>query len=252
MKKAFMIAVFAFVGMIFSECGFAQEKKYLVGVEDTSYYPHYAVKNGKYTGFACDLLDAFAKKHGYRFSYKPLPVMRLHRDFIEKKLDFLYPNNPEWLTELKENVTISYSKAAVNVTDGVMVLPENKGRGLEKLKYLGTIQGFTLPAYTALIKDNKIRVSESYEMKGLIGSVIGKNADGAYITVDCANHYLRTVLQKPDALVFDPGLPYDIAAHQLSTILYPEIIRKFDTFLNEEKQVAEQLKADYRITEISK
>lgn len=244
--------VLALIGMTVSEYGFAEEKKYVVGVEDTSYYPHYAVKNGEYIGFARDLLDSFAKKHGYRFSYKPFPVMRLHRDFIEKKLDFLYPNNPEWLTELKGNVNISYSKAAVHVTDGVMVLPENKGRGLEKLKYLGTIQGFTLPAYTALIKDRKIRLSESYEMKGLINSVIKKNADGAYITVDCANHHLRTVLQKPDALVFDPGLPYDVAAHQLSSILYPEIIKKFDSFLDEEKELREQLKADYRITEISK
>ncbi len=247
-----MITVFAIIGMMVSEYSFAQEKKYVVGVEDTSYYPHYEVRNGEYTGFARDILDAFAKKYGYSFSYSPLPIMRLHRAFLERKLDFLYPNNPEWLTELKTNVTIYYSKAAVNVTDGVMVLPENKGRGLEKLKYLGTIQGFTLPAYTALIKDNRVRLSESYEFKGLINSVIKKNADGAYITVDCANHYLRTVLQKPDALVFDPGLPYDVAAHQLSSIKYPEIIKEFDTFLDKEKQLAERLKADYRITEISK
>jgi hypothetical protein len=246
MKTAFSILV-VILSTVFSGYALGEEKTYLVGAEDTSYYPHYAVKDKEYVGFAREAVDAFAKKYGFKFVYNPLPVMRLHRDFIGKKLDFLYPNNPEWLTELKEKVTIYYSNALVNVTDGVMALPENRGRGLAQLKHVVTIHGFTLPPYEGLIKDGKIKISESYEFKGLLESVMRKHADGAYITVDCANHYLRTVLKKPNAVVFDPELPYDVAAHMLSTITHPDIIEKFNIFLNEDKQVIEDLKDKYKI-----
>jgi hypothetical protein len=245
MKKTFFI-VTAFIVSL-SGYGFAEEKIFTVGAEDTSYYPHYAVENSQYIGLAREVLDTFAKKYGYKFDYKPLPVLRLHQSFMKKELDFLYPNNPEWLTEIKGTAKIYYSSPLVNVIDGVMVLPENKGNGLEKLKYLGTIQGFTLPAYTEMIKSKKVKITESYEFKGLIESVINKNNDGAYVTIDCAIHHLRTVSQKPDALVFDPDLPYDIAQHLLSSVKYPEIIENFNIFLREDKQVTEQLMDKYQI-----
>jgi len=245
MKRIFFITLLAVVVGVGISCyAFAKEETYLIGVEDTAYYPHYSVNKGEYIGFAREALDIFSKKYGYKFVYKPLPVMRLHQNFIKKESDFLYPNNTDWLTELKKDTKIYYSNPLVNVIDGVMVLPENKGK---KLKYLATIQGFTLPAYEALIKSNKVKISESYEFKGLFESVMRNYADGLYITIDCGNYHLRTVLQKPDALVFDASLPYDIASHMLSSIKYPEIIEKFNSFLKEEKAVIDKLKDKYQI-----
>jgi len=253
MKKLFiMMIIIVLVGITSGQNAFSENKSFLVGVEDISYYPHYSIKNNEYVGFVREVFDTFTKNHGYKFVYKPLPVMRLHRTFINGELDFVYPNNPEWLTELKKNSQIIYSIPLANVVDGVMVLPENKGKGLQRLKILSTMMGFTLPAYENLIKSNKVRISEGYKFDGVLKSVIKKHSDGAYVTVDCAIYHLREVFRTPESLVFDPDLPYDVAPHLLSTIKHSEIISNFDTFIIQNKGLIDQLKDKYQIVEIMK
>ncbi len=235
----------------FEKTAFSSGNHFTVGVENISYFPHYAVKNGRYVGLAPDILNAYAQKRGYRFTYEPLPVNRLHRMLHEDKIDFIYPNNPDWLAEMKGKKKIHYSDPVVRVIDGMVLLPEKKGKGIKQLKNVGTVQGFTLPAYEGAIRSGDIEVSESYEFEGLLGAVIKGFVDGAYVTVDSAMYHLKDVLGRPKALVFDPDLPYDVAAHMLSSTLHPEIIPDFNRFLAEEKAMIDALKHQYGIIEES-
>ncbi|UUZ54518.1 hypothetical protein LP419_40440 [Massilia sp. H-1] len=58
-----------------------------IGVEDLRYYPLHSSNNGSvFSGYARDVLDAFAKQQGYSFRYVPLPINRLYVAFLEGAL----------------------------------------------------------------------------------------------------------------------------------------------------------------------
>ncbi len=44
------------------------KKTFIIGVDDISYFPMYGLENGRYSGFAREVLDAFALEYGYTFT----------------------------------------------------------------------------------------------------------------------------------------------------------------------------------------
>lgn len=55
----------------------AFSEEFVVGVEEISYQPYYSLQNdGRYVGFARDMLHAAAKSTGHTFVYRPLPIER--------------------------------------------------------------------------------------------------------------------------------------------------------------------------------
>jgi len=233
---------------------FAEEKSYVIGVEDIDHLPYYKGEKIRYEGFSRVLLDRFAEKQHYRFTYRPLPIKRLFRDFVKQKFDFKYPDNPGWSADMKKGKNIRYSTSAVSVVTGVMVLPENRTRPLEKFRTLGCMMGYTVSAYADLIKAGKVRKVEvgTTDFASLLKMAKLKRVDGVYITVDVGNYHLREIVKDPDALIFNPSLPYDVYKFSLSSIKHPEVIEEFDEFMTEEKAFVEQLKKEHHIMNIEK
>ena len=96
----------------------------------TDYLPIYKGDSSGYTGCARRLLDSFASKSGHTFTYKALPVARLHIEFAARETrDFKFPDNPHWSCDVKKDTKIYYSKGTVSVVEGLMLLPTNKGKG---------------------------------------------------------------------------------------------------------------------------
>ncbi len=254
MKTISKISLLIILSILISpSSAFSDVKVYTIGVEDVPYYPHYTVKDGQYIGFVREVFDAFAQKNEYQFVYKPLPIKRLKRYLILKKIDFLYPHNPEWRSDEMEKINIRYSKISIdNVIDGIMVLPKNKGRGLDKLKYVGTILGYTAPPYEDMFKSNKIIKHESVSFERLLNQVIYGRTDGAYLTVDSSIYLLNEIIKNPGALVFDPDLPYEICQHFLATIKHNDVMEKFDVFLEKESDLISKLRKKYKIMEYVK
>jgi len=248
MKTIKICSILVFVTLVtLYSTAFSAQKEYTFGVEDVFYLPYYAVEKGQYIGLLREILDAFAQKKGYRFVYRPLPIKRLHRTYLNSEVDFLYPDNPDWIRTQKKGIQIVYSDSVVTVIDGVMVLPENKGRGIAGLKKLGTIRGYTALAYEDFIQTKQLILHENNTFKGLLKMATANRIDGAYVTINPALHQLREILHQPNALVFDEALPYDYAEHQLSTIKHPEMITLFNEFLETEKGLLEMLKKKYKI-----
>ncbi|MBF0207971.1 MAG: transporter substrate-binding domain-containing protein [Oligoflexia bacterium] len=223
--------------------------EYLVGVEELSYFPHYSSDNGNYGGFARDLLDAFAKYKGISFKYEIRPLKRLFGDFLDEQLDFKYPDNPYWQADLKKekNKKVIYSDPIVDYIDGVVVLPENKGAGIKKLKLLGIVGGFTAWNYLAQIKSGEVKVEDSVTSDALLKKVIAKRNDGAYANVAVAKYQLEKVLNQPNALVFDPDLPHTKSSYLLSTIKHPGLMEDFNKFLKEKKDLVDEIKKKYQV-----
>ncbi len=251
MIKKYLLKTFVFVVIsLFSipNFSFAQNKAYIVGVDNISYFPHYVHENNEYRGFAREVLGAFAKRRGYTFIYKARPVARLFKEYLEQgKFDFKYPDNSYWQSDMKKSKKVVYSQPVVEYIDGVMVLPERKGRGVEHLKRLGTIRAFTPWTYLDLIKAGKVKISENSDFIPLIKMTLMKRVDGAYINVAIAHYQLENVLHKSNALVFDPDLPHTRSFYHLSSIKYPEIIEEFDRFLIQERNLIDGLKEKFGV-----
>lgn len=221
---------------------------YTIGVEQLDYYPHYASKGGSdYTGFARDLLDAFAKKTGHTFTYKPLPVKRLYDAFVAEQVDFKYPDSQYWSQDIKKGKNIVYSTAVINYIDGVVIDPKNKGKGIDAIKTLGLIGGFEPWALKDHLKSGKIKEDPSNSFKAMLEKTLSGKNDAAYGNIDVINHILTQELKKPGALIFDESVPHSKDSYYLSTIKAPKVIEQFNQFLKDEKATIDQLKAKYQL-----
>ncbi|MDP3847680.1 MAG: transporter substrate-binding domain-containing protein [Pseudomonas sp.] len=232
--------------LVILSCGKAvAAPNYVLGVEALNYYPHYSNEGGQYNGFARELFDSFAKTKGYSFEYRALPVARLYESFFAGELDFKYPDNLQWQDAKRKELTISYSDPVVSYTDGVLVLPANKGKGVEQLKQLGTVRGFTPWDYLGMVDKGQIKLQEVNSFQQSLLQGINNRVNGVYMNAEVGRYQLNTVLKQPDALVFDEALPNSKGFYTLSTTKHAKVIDEFNQFLKEHSAEVTAMKAKY-------
>ena len=225
----------------------AEENVFTVVVQDYKQLPPYSeYNNGEYQGFNREILDLFAVSKGYQFVYQAYPVKRLFHEFVQGTGDFKYPDNPKWALHIKKNADIKYSDPVVEYINGVLVLPENKDKGVQSLKKLGLVAGWTAIGYLDQQKSGAIDISENSSYVGLLKQAILGRIDGAYSNVATSRYYLKNIIQQQDALVFDPDLPHVRSHRSLASIKHPEIIAEFNAFLKQHGAAIQQLKDKYR------
>ncbi len=235
------------VMVLLSTASMAQAQSFTVGVENIDYYPLYAGADGEYKGYARDLLDAFAKSKGYTFTYTALPINRLFKSFVDGELDFKFPDNPYWSADVRKGKTIVYSESVNAYIDGVLVTPEHKGMDKSQLKTLGLITGFTPWEYLGDVKAGKITLEENDNYQALLKKTALGRVDGAYSNVAVANYQIGQVLNMTGKLEFDPNLPHTKSDYFLSTIKHPQIIQELNAFMQENKQLVDELQAKYQV-----
>ncbi|MCR6633208.1 MAG: hypothetical protein NVV74_25960 [Magnetospirillum sp.] len=138
----------------------AAQRELVVGVEELDYYPVYAVRQGEYVGAAREILDAFAQAEGYTVVYKPLPIKRLFAELLSGGIDMKFPDNPYWASDLKQGRALVYSQPVIRYIDGVLVRPDSLGKGVDGIRALGTVSGFTPFAWMDRIRSGKVQVKE--------------------------------------------------------------------------------------------
>lgn len=221
-----------------------------IGVETTDYLPIAKSEADVYSGYARDVLDAFAAKYGHKLTYKALPVARLYDEFlVQKSVDLKFPDNPYWAKDLKKDAAISYSKGLVVVTEGVLVTKANKGKGLDALTKMSIVRGFTPFPYMDQIKAKKIAVSEMNSAEAAIKMTESGRTNGAYLGILSATYIMTEVLKQPGMLEFDDKLPNSKNDFTLSSISHPEVIKQMDEFLLKEKDTVAKIKAKHKINE---
>lgn len=209
----------------------AAPRQLVIGVEELDYTPVYALKAGEYVGAARDIIDAFATATGYAVVYKSLPIKRLYVELLSGGVDLKFPDNPSWTADLKAGRAVVYSQPVIRYIDGVLVMPDNAGRGAPMLHSLGTVSGFTPFAWLDRIKAGTLQVKENPRMELLLKQAAMGRFDGAYASVAVANYILDQVLKTPGALVFDPTLPHSRDAYRLSSFSRPEVVAEFDAWM---------------------
>jgi ABC-type amino acid transport substrate-binding protein len=222
----------------------AQAQTYVVGVEDINYYPLYDGKSGEYTGYAREVLDAFAESKGYTFEYKALPIKRLFTFFLGGELDFKFPDNAYWSADSKEGKKVVYSDPVVSYIDGVSVQPDRVGMTSEEMDTMGIVRGFTAWEYLTLIENGQVRLEENNDFQSMLQMVLRGRADGAYGNVAVVNYQLAE-MGKEGGLVFEPALPHTKSAYHLSTIAHPGVVAEFNEWMLTNAEKVDELKAKY-------
>ncbi|MFC3533770.1 substrate-binding periplasmic protein [Vogesella facilis] len=220
--------------------------EFSVGVEDyPNFLPYSSYQNEQYRGLGRDILDAFAREHGYTFHYRVYPLKRRDMLFVAGKLDFSFPDNPNWVAELKQHVAIRYVPM-LPFTDGVLVNPERLGKGLAQLKVLGVPLGFTPYPYQQLLNSGALRQEEVSQYDTLYQKLISRRVDGAYMNTRIARYYWSRIRKTDTAPVrYDPALPHASGFWYLSTIKHATVAEEFRRFLASHRRQIDALKARY-------
>lgn len=227
----------------------AQAENLIVGVEAIDQFPIYRGEGNEYSGFGRELLDDFATKYKHKLTYSPLPILRLHDELLKSKgVDLKFPDNLEWNPDMRKGVTVAYSKPVLVVTEGLSVLPAHKGRGLDKVKTIGAMRGFTPWQYLDAIKAKKMVFSEVTTFDALVKMAESQRIDGLFANTYVVSYYLKSTRKQPELLVFDDTLPYTQTPFHLSSVKHPKVVAEFDEYLVKEKATVDKLKAKYGIT----
>jgi len=228
-------------------CQQGMAKDLTIGVEDIEYYPLYAQRSGEYAGFAREFFDAFAQKYNHKITYKPLPIKRLYSDFFNGRIDLKFPDSPYWMQDKRQKLAVNYSQSVVDYIDGVMVSKKNLDKGVDHLKVLGSVRGFTPWTYLSQINAGEITVKENADIDGLIRLIESGRVDGGYFNVSVAQYFLRHTLFEPELVVFDTHLPYTKDSYLASSIHHPDVIQQLDEFIQNEAKFIQTLKTKYEI-----
>ncbi|NQD37201.1 transporter substrate-binding domain-containing protein [Permianibacter sp. IMCC34836] len=219
----------------------------LVGIEELNYLPYYAYQNQQFSGFGHDVLEAFAADSGHTFRYRALPIKRLYIEFLADHLDFKFPDNPYWLATEKNGIAIQYSEPIIEFTDGVLVRPNRVGNGVDTLKIIATVRGFTAFDYLDRIRDGRVKLSEMDTLEALTKATLSGRVDGSYFNVVVAARHLAKTERQPGALVYDPSLPHTDSHYHLSTIRHGDILAEFNAFLRSHPELLAELRKKWEI-----
>ncbi|CAD5110244.1 substrate-binding periplasmic protein [Zestomonas carbonaria] len=228
----------------------AHAETYVVGVEKADFEPYFFIDGkGEYQGFARELLDAFARDAGIELRYRPVEPASLLGELLDGRVDLKYPDSPAWAGEAKAGRSLSYSAATVDFIDGVLVAPLQQGKGIQHLKRLAVVDGWTPEQYREPIASGHLTQVNTGDLRDMIRTTLKRQADGGYYNVEVAIHTLNYRSSSTNALVFDAGLPYSRGSYHLSTVRHPQLIERFDRFLQEHPLEVAMLKSRYRVEE---
>lgn len=224
-------------------------KQITIGVQDFRNYAPYSKYDGKvYSGFNRDIFELFGREYGYQFTYKALPYARLITDFLNNEIDLIYPNNPYWNRDKKEGHSIIYSDPVIYFTDGVIIHSDNRDKGVEQLKELGTIIDFTPVEYIEKIENGSIRLIEKPDLESLLKLVLYKRIDGAYMNVATSSCCLIDLPEEyREKLIFNDKLPYTESYRSLSTLKNKAVIDNFNEFLQKYSEEIDSLKSLHHV-----
>ena len=218
-----------------------------VGLENHDYYPYYSAVEGQgFDGYCIALLQAFAKREGLELELRPQPVNRLYRNLLNgQNLDLLFPDNPAWPRKARDGQPLYYSQAVVEIVDATVVRREQLAQGLNAIKRVGIVRGFTAEAWQPLLDQHSIELVEVQDIQSLIRMLERGRLDAIYANPQVVEHHMQLLGIAPQQLQRDPQLPQITTSFHLSSYRYDQLIKRFDHFLSEQAPMLNQLRQQF-------
>lgn len=221
------------------------EERFLVGVQDIRYFPHYDFRSED-KGALWAILEAFSQHTGYRFEYVAYPIKRLNREIMDGKLDFVFPENPKWYNQqVPENIK-TYSKPLYKALGGSFALRQDTPLVAKDVRRLVIPRGFSPVMWRDQIEQGRttlIEVTDSHAALNLLLKGRANVADLEYAVV----LHLKNSNPAYENIEFVTTLPYDVVSFHIATIAHPELLNAFDAFISENRTTVDSLLEQYGI-----
>lgn len=224
----------------------ASTQEFVIGVEDVQYFPLFDFKSNKNT-FSKEVMDAFAKSKGYKFTYLPLPIKRFERWLLEHKIDFKFPDNIRWYPDPSLRSQFTFSDPVLKLVAGTTVLETFLDKDKESFRSIGTLLGFYPTTWIDQIKNGDVILHEEVSTKLLVRKLVEGHLDGIDIEPSVIQHYLKELNVDTNVAVIDKRYRYDVYDFHFSTLDHPEVIKEFNQFIKDEKELINRLKEKYKI-----
>ena len=244
-RRDFLGVLLSSPGIAMAQAAGTERKVFTAGVEEFYYAPHYFTVNGRYYGYGRDLLDMFARKKGFEFSYQPRPYVRLVKELLRGEIDFQYPDNPDWLVDQKRGHKIFYSQGAIEYVDGISRRRADIGKPISTLRQIAMPRGWTPIDYYPLVRRKELVIEEANSVEAVMHMLLTGRVDGVYLNADVVTSYLAGAGLSAEA-GFDKSLPYQFSRFSLSSKNHPEVIGEFNQFLVDNAAELRKLKESYR------
>ncbi len=222
---------------------------YSLVVQNINYYPIYSANGdtGHYSGYVRDLLDAFAVAEGIQFNYRLRPIRRMMLEYLEGQYDFAVPDNPNWNLPLKRGRLIYYSEPLLEFADAVFVRAKDRDMTSAEMDSYGTIAGFTPWKFREPIARGELKLETAPNPTSLIRMLLSGRVDTINLAMPVARFHFQA-LDVGNRLVAAPQLlPIETSRYYLSSLKHPEVIARFNAFLEREQALVSELKARYRL-----
>ncbi len=247
--SALMLIGISVVYLIFPVNANAKEQiEYVIGVEDVNYFPlfNFNSKHPNQPSFAFDLLTAFFEYKQYKYRFVPLPIKRFDKWLIDHNIDFKFPDNMRWRADGGKSVDLTFSEPLLRLLAGTYVHKSKKDLTRLDVKTLMTIRGFYPTLWLDLIAANKVELHEEPTPVSIVRHLLIKNVQATNIDENVIRYQLKK-LNKSGEIVLAKNIFHEQYTYNLSTNTYPEIIRAFNEFVKQEKQLIQSLKQKYEI-----
>ncbi len=216
------------------------------GVEITDYSPYYYLDHKhRYQGAARDVFDLFANSLNITTTYEPMTVPRLFNEFFKGNVDLKFPDNPLWYASSKSDLDVFYSDPIFQVSESLLVLDESpKEIAAQNIKQVGSISGFTLPGIAKHIANDKFEMVHTQKIEQLIHMLVSGRVQGVYFNEEVALNLAKGMYPEQE-LKRHPKFPAFTYAYHLSSIKYPDLIKRFNDFLISHSAQVTKIKKRY-------
>lgn len=215
----------------------------VVGVEAIDYSPVYGYRDGQFIGAARGVLDAFASAKGHHLTYKAYPVKRLLAELTHGGIHLKFPDSPDWQEASRQGFAITYSKPVIAYIDGTLVRREQADVGVEGIRNLGIVSGFTPYAWQSQIQAGRVEVKENPGFEQVLRQVQTGRLDAVYANVAVALAAAEATLGAGHVLTYAPNLPHVADSYRLSSGNSPEIIAEFNDWLAQNPKLVAEIVA---------
>lgn len=223
------------------------EQKYVVGVQNLNYFPHYDYNDKEANSLIEVLLQDFAKKENIKIKTISLPTKRLEKAFFDTgEIDVIYPANPKWYADREKNTL--YSAKLVSAIGGTMALHKNRNIELEEFKALAVPFGFKPVEWLALLDANTVKAIYVPDAESALKLVLSGRVTGADVELNVANHFLSQ-WGIENQLVLAPALPWKVVDFHIATINSADFIQQLNEYLITYAKEVTQMKSDLGIIE---
>ena len=240
--------IFLAVLWCFCHKSYSQQQNLIVGLESLDYLPYYQtdIPNQEPTGYGIELIELFASKYNYSVQFKVYPVRRLLSNLLAGRIDFKYPDSPNWSPALKKSHGLYYSDSTVEIIDGIVTLEKYQELLLDEFTRLGSIRGFKPWPYIGAIQQREITLMEASSMDQLIRQLIKGRVQGIYINTNVGIDYAANNFDDLK-LYWNNSLPFGKDNFSLSTIKHPQILDRFNSFLIKYQKEILVIKKKYKL-----